>query len=518
MRLEPNRRSFMAGLGAAAAAGALIPAGAMAREDPEGLEYRTAGELATALADRKISARELLDAAISRIEAIDPKINAVVVRDFDRARAAADAADAALARGERRPLLGLPMTVKEQFNVAGLPTTWGNPNFKDWRPEVDALVVQRLKSAGAVILGKTNVPIRLGDWQSYNEVYGTTSNPWNLDRTPGGSSGGSAAALAAGFVPLEFGSDIGGSLRAPAHFCGVFSHKPSLDLVPQRGSGPPQTPPVPVRGDLAVIGPMARSAADLALELAVLAGPDEMAEGIGYKLALPSPRHERLADFRVLVIDTHPLCPTAGSIRTALNGLADRLGKTGCTILRESAKLPDLARTTRVYMELLAAVYSLDLSPEDRARIEAAAKVLSPEDQSLSAYRLRGISASHAEWIRASRVRAALRGQWFNLFQEVDVVLCPPMPTVAFPHDHAPQRTRQLDVDGSKVPYGDQVAWAAIATLNGLPATTMPIGHADSGLPIGMQIIGGFLEDRTTIAFAGLTEREFGGFTPPPQM
>jgi amidase len=518
MQLEPSRRSFIAGLGAAAASGPLMPAGAMTREDQSALAYRTAGELATTLADREISACELLDVVISRIEALDPKINAVVVRDFDRARAAADAADAALARGERRPLLGLPMTVKEQFNVAGLPTTWGNPQFKDWRPEADALVVQRLKSAGAVILGKTNVPIRLGDWQSYNEVYGTTNNPWSLERTPGGSSGGSAAALAAGLVPLEFGSDIGGSLRAPAHFCGVFSHKPSLDLVPQRGSGPPQTPPVPVRGDLAVIGPMARSAADLAIELAVVAGPDEMAEGMGYKLALPPPRHERLADFRVLVIDTHPLCPTAGSIRTALDGLAGRLGKTGCTILRESAKLPDLARTTRVYAELLAAVYSLDLSPEDRARIEAAAKVLSPEDQSLAVYRLRGISASHPEWIRASRARGALRGQWFSLFQEVDLVLCPPMPTAAFPHDHTLQRIRQLDVDGSKVPYGDQIAWAGIATLNGLPATTMPIGHTDSGLPIGMQIIGGFLQDRTTIAFAGLIEREFGGFVPPPMM
>jgi len=260
MEFQISRRSFMAGIGAAATAS--LPAGAVAREDTGGLAYRTAGELAKGLADRKISARELLDAAISRVEAVDPKINAVLVRDFDRARAAADAADAALARGERRPLLGLPMTVKEQFNIAGLPTTWGNPKFKDWGAEADALVVQRLKSAGAVILGKTNVPIALGDWQSYNEVYGTTNNPWDLDRTPGGSSGGAAAALAAGFVPIELGSDIGGSLRAPAHFCGVFSHKPSLDLVPQRGAGPPQTPASPVRGDLAVIGPMARSAAD----------------------------------------------------------------------------------------------------------------------------------------------------------------------------------------------------------------------------------------------------------------
>jgi amidase len=416
----------VAGIAATAAAGTLLPASTIARDSgdaSEGLAYRTAGDLVKALADRQVSSRELVDGAISRIEALDPKINAVVVRDFDRARTAADAADAALAKGERRALLGVPMTVKEQYAVAGLPTTWGDPKYKDRKAEVDALVVQRLKAAGAVILGKTNVPLNLADWQSFNEVYGTTNNPWDLSRTPGGSSGGSAAALAAGFVPLELGSDIGGSLRAPAHFCGVFSHKPTLDLVPQRGTGPPQAPAVPVRGDLAVCGPMARSAADLALALAVLAGPDEMAEGIGYKLSLPPPRHETLPDFRVLVIDAHPLCPTAASIKIALNGLADRLTNLGCRVLRESPKLPDLARTTRNYVELLAAVYSLDLSPDDRARIDAAAKALSPEDQSLAAYRLHGITANHSEWIRASRVRAALRGQWFNLFREVDIVL-----------------------------------------------------------------------------------------------
>jgi amidase len=519
MLVRTSRRSFVAGTAATVAAGTLLPVAAIARDAggaSEGLAYRTAGDLVKALADRQVSSRELVDGAISRIEALDPKINAVVVRDFDRARTAADAADAALAKGERRALLGVPMTVKEQYAVAGLPTTWGDPKNKDRKAEVDALVVQRLKAAGAVILGKTNVPLNLADWQSFNEVYGATNNPWDLSRTPGGSSGGSAAALAAGFVPLELGSDIGGSLRAPAHFCGVFSHKPTLDLVPQRGSGPPQAPAVPVRGDLAVCGPMARSAADLALELAVLAGPDEMAEGIGYKLSLPPARHETLPDFRVLVIDTHPLCPTAASIKIALNGLADQLTKLGCRVLRESPKLPDLARTTRTYVELLAAVYSLDLSPDDRARIDAAAKALSPEDQSLAAYRLRGITANHSEWIRASRVRAALRGQWFNLFREVDIVLCPPMPSLAFQHDHAPQRSRQLEVNGAKIPYNDQMAWAGIATLNGLPATTMPNGRTESGLPMGVQIVGGYLEDLTTVAFAGLIEREFGGFTPPP--
>lgn len=506
----------MAGAGAAVAASALKSHTAIAKEDPGGLAYRSAGDLLKMLADRKVSSRELVDAAIARIEALDPKLNAVVVRDFERARTAAQAADDALAKGEKKPLLGLPMTVKEQFGIAGLPTTWGDPKFKGWKAEVDALAVQRLKAAGGVILGKTNVPLNLSDWQSFNEVYGTTNNPWDATRSPGGSSGGSAAALAAGFVPLEFGSDIGGSLRAPAHFCGVFSHKPSLDLVPQRGAGPPQTPVVPTRGDLAVIGPMARSAADLGLLMEVAAGPDELTDGVGYKLALPPPRHEKLSDFRVLVIDKHPLCPTAASITAALNGLGERLGKAGCTVMRESPKLPDLAETARVYRALLSAFFSADLPPQARERVEAAAKALSPDDRSLSAESLRGVTASHPDWIRKSRARGALRARWLALFQDVDIVLCPPMPTVAFPHDHSPQFARKLDIDGTMVPYNDQSVWAGIATLNGLPATTMPIGRTASGLPIGVQIIGGYLEDKTTIAFAGLIEREFGGFTPPP--
>jgi amidase len=516
---EPSRRSFIAAAGAAAAATALAPAGRVSAADRAEPAYRSASELVQTLAARQVSSRELVDSAIARIEALDPKINAVVVRDFDRARAAADAADAALARGERHPLLGLPMTVKEAFNVAGLPTTWGHPKFKDWRPDADALAVQRLKAAGAIILGKTNVPVDLGDWQSYNEVYGTTNNPWDFGRSPGGSSGGAAAALAAGFVPLELGSDIGGSLRAPAHFCGVFSHKPSLDLVPQRGGGPPQTPAIAARGDLAVAGPMARSAADLALELKVLAGPDELSDGIGYKLALPPPRHDRLADFRVLAIDQHPLCQTAASVSAALDAFADRLAKLGCNVLRTSAKMPDLAVTTRNYVELLSAFFSADLSPDDRLRVETAAQALSPDDLSISAARLRGLTMTHAAWIKTSRVRNGLRARWQALFQDVDVVLCPSMPTAAFPHDHSsPMRARELDIDGKKAPYTDQIAWAGIATSNGLPSTTMPIGHTAGGLPIGVQITGGYLDDNTTIAFAGLVEREFGGFTPPPDV
>ncbi len=464
-----------------------------------------------------MSSRELVDAAIARIEAVNPRINAVVVKDYERARAAADAADAARSRGESKPLLGLPMTVKEQFNIQGLPTTWGRPDAKGWMPPGDALVVTRLKAAGAVILGKTNVPLDLGDWQSYNEIYGTTNNPWDLGRSPGGSSGGSAAALAAGLVPLELGADIGGSLRAPAHYCGVFSHKPSLNLVPMRGAGPPQAPVnVPVGNNLAVLGPMARSAADLALALDVLAGPDEMWDGIGYRLALPPPRHDQLVDYRVLVIDTHPLFPTAKSVSAVLNTLADALAKAGCKVTRPDRTMPPLAFLTRNYVELLAAEDQGSVTPQSRAQILADASTLPPDDDSLRATYLRGATMSHAAAIQAGYIRGGLRARWQALFAEHDVILCPPMPTPAFPHDHSPQLRRRIDVDGRSLPYGNQIVWATIPTNCGFPSTTVPIARTDEGLPVGVQVIGGYLSDRTTLAFAGMIEREYGGFVRPP--
>ena len=231
---------------------------------------------------------------------------------------------------------------------------------------------------------------------------------------------------------------------------------------------------------------------------------------------MPSPRHEKMEDFRVLVIDTHPLCPTVSSVASALNNLTEQLAKRGCQVVRESPKLPDLAQTTRIYFELLAAFFGADLPPEVRERVETAAKSLSADNQSLEASNLRGLTMNHVDWVHKSRIRGGLRARWQALFEDVDVVLCPAMPTPAFPHDHAPQRTRKLDIDGTTVSYGDQKAWIGVATLTGLPATVAPIGRSDSGLPIGVQMIGGDLEDRTTIAFAGLIEREFGGFVPPP--
>jgi amidase len=510
MANDQSRRDVLIGAGAM---GVSMASPSLAQ--PSRDAYRGARELAAALAGGQVSAIELTNQAIARIEALDPKLNAVVVRDFEHARDAAKEADAALARGERKPLLGVPMTVKEAFNVAGLATTWGLPGTKDRLVADDAVTVARLKAAGAIILGKTNVPFMLADWQSYNAVYGQTNNPWDVTRTPGGSSGGAAAALAAGFVPLELGSDIGGSLRVPAHFCGVYAHKPTHGLIPSRGHVPPRAAALPMEVDLAVVGPMARSADDLALALDILAGPDEPL-ATAYRLALPPPRHDKLADYRVLIVDSHPLLPTGSAVRGAIARLADNLAKAGTKITRGSPLLPDLALAGRTYQTLLTSFLGADVPSEAYERMREAAAGLPKEDNGLEAAGARGWVLSHRDWIWADRVRAGIAARFRALFGEFDVIVCPIMPTPAFPHDHGEPRARRIDIDGRPHPYLAQIMWPGVATLTGQPATAVPLGRADNGLPVGAQIVGPYLEDRTTIAFAGLIERAFGGFTPPP--
>jgi amidase len=481
-----------------------------------GFVYRSASELLELLAAGEVSAVELAEEAIARIERYDATINAVCVRDFDRALAAARDADAARARGEVRPLLGVPITVKESYHVAGLPITWGMPVFKDFVSDTDALAVARVKAAGAVVLGKTNVPFVLGDVQSYNEIYGTTGNPWDPERTCGGSSGGSAAALAAGYGALSLGSDIAGSLRNPAHFCGIYAHKPTFGLVPGRGHTPPPAPVLPGERDLAVIGPMARTAADLSLLLDLLAEPDPLTLGVAYRLALPPARHTDLADHRVLVIDSHPVVPTSASVRTAIDGFVDKLTGAGVKVARESALLPDQTAAAGLYLRMLLSVLGASFPPEHYEQARAAAAQLDAADRSLAAESTRGTALSHKDWVLADQERTVLRQRWRELFAEFDVVLAPIMPTPAFPHDHSDLNTRLINIDGTDHYYLSQVALAGMATLPGLPATVFPIGRSEEGLPIGVQAIGPMYEDRTPLRFAELAERDFGGFTPPP--
>jgi amidase len=480
------------------------------------LDHLGATQLLDEMAAGRVSAVELAEAAAARIDRHDGVLNAVCVRDFDRALDAARAADAARARGEGGPLCGVPMTVKESFRVAGLPSTWGFPESAGFRATEDAVAVARVRAAGAVVLGVTNVPLALGDLQTYNDVYGTTANPWDPRRSPGGSSGGSAAALAAGYGALSLGSDIGGSLRNPAHFCGVYAHKPTLGLLPARGHTPPGLPARPAENELAVIGPMARTAADLALLLDVLAGPDELALGAGYRLALPGPRHDALADHRVLVLDAHPSIPTSAAVRAAVDRFAADLAGAGAAVARRSPLLPDQEAAARVYMHLLLSELGAGFPPAVYEDARAAAARLDPDDRSLAAERARGTVLSHRDWVRAAAERAELRRRWRELFAEFDVVVLPVTPTPAYPHDHSPMSTRRVTVDGVEHDYLDQLALAGVATLPGLPATALPLGTSGDGLPIGVQAVGPAYGDRTTLRFAELVEREFGGFTPPP--
>ncbi|MGR4868607.1 amidase family protein [Variovorax sp. LARHSF232] len=445
---------------------------------PDSLIAAGAGPCAQAVAAGHISALELCDAAIARIEALDGPINAVVVRDFERAHAQARAADATRARGERPPLLGVPMTVKESFNVAGLPTSWGLPPFKNFMPAQDAVAVARLKAAGAVILGKSNVAAGLADWQSSNPVYGRTANPLDLARSAGGSSGGGAAALAAGMVALEMGSDMYGSIRVPAHFCGVYGHKPSIGVLPTRGHDFPATQMEP--GDFpAVVGPLARSADDLDLVLAAIGGPD-LPQSRAWHLVMPAPRHARLRDFRVLVLAEHPAAAASASMRAAMEGMAERLAREGATVARSSELLPDLKDIGAGYVTLVTTMLGA-FQPGGSTRLSA------------------------HDWIRLMGKREAFRVQWRAFFERFDALLCPPFGCAAFAHEDNPDwEARRLMIDEQPTPYGAQGAWATMASLAGLPATVAPIAKEADGLPLGVQIIGPFLEDRTTIALARL--------------
>lgn len=467
---------------------------------------------AAALRAGRVSSVELLRAYLDRVDRFNPGLNAVVVDDRDAALKQARAADRALAKGEvLGPLHGLPMTVKESFDLAGRPTTWGHPTRKDHRATSDALAVQRLKSAGAVIFGKTNVPLNLADFQSYNEVYGTTNNPWDPARAPGGSSGGSAAAVAAGLCALEFGSDIGGSIRNPAAYCGVYGHKPTWCIVPKRGHSLVPTPGAEM--DLSVVGPIARSAADLALALKVTADPDALtARGVSYKLPAPPASVKGL---RVAVWLDEAIAPVDDVVKARVEAAARALAKAGAKVDFKARPAFDAAHAHAVYNLLLQA--NMAARRPDYDRLVEERSRLRPDDTGPHAQALRASTASYRDVFIAQQQREQLRWAWHDFFGRHDLLLMPITVTPAFPHDPSePMPARTMRVNGAEVSYFNQLFWAGLATASFLPATVAPGGLAPSGLPVGVQIVGPEYADRSTIWLAEQLARLIGGFQPPP--
>jgi amidase len=472
--------------------------------------YSTATEMAAALDRGEVSSVELVELHIARIEQLDGEINAIPVRTFERAREAARQADERRHAGDRAPLLGLPLTLKESTQVAGLPQSAGIEPFRDLRPAADGRVAGRIFAAGGCLLGKTNIPVALGDWQADSPIYGRTNNPWDLRRSPGGSTGGGGAALALGMTPLEIGSDIGGSIRVPAAFCGVYGHRPSETAIPREGSFPLAELPNPAEV-MGVQGPMARSAADLELLFDVVAGP-VVGEEAGWRLDVPRARGERLSDLRVAIMPPTPLAQPSSAMQAKVDELASFVAAAGAHV-GEAMPAVDHEAYFRDYLMLLSAITS---QGQPRGQRDHAAAAMIGAGTLVADAMGRGMVLDAHEYLALLRRREAARAVWRSFFTEWDVLVSPTILDVAFEHQTGEQQLRTLSIDGRTVPYWLNLVYPMWAIFAGQPATAFPAGPSPEGLPLGLQAVGPYLEDRTTIRFAQLLERDWHGFVPPP--
>lgn len=478
------------------------------------LNKLSAQDISKQIKTKKLSAVEALDFFIARIETHNPTLNAVVATRFDEARAEAQQADAKQARGEPLPVLhGVPMTIKDAFEVEGVTCDVGAPNFAGKVSTQSSLVVERLRHAGAIIIGKTNTPIFCSDWQSFNAVHGTSNNPYHLEHTPGGSSGGAAAALAAGLTPMEYGSDIGGSIRIPAHYCGLFGHKPTHGLVPQIGHVPPVHGAL-AEGDLAVVGPLAKTVDDLeTLFDATLGAHGPMAQAM--QIALQGSRFENARGLRVGIWADDAFCAVDTEIAAAIEAAGKTLEALGAEVKQVKPDF-DLAWNTQIYALLLNPIMGRGFSDSVHQRMQKTVDAASDDDMSYATLQARGIRLLHKDWLMWDEHRAQLAAEWQAYFQQVDVLLCPVSPTPAMPHMQEPNvYARPFSVNGETRGYMENIVWPGVATVCNLPATSVPLPPHSSGLPMGMQIIGPAYEDKTPIGVARLLEQAGYGFQAP---
>ncbi|UCD82066.1 MAG: amidase, partial [Desulfobacterales bacterium] len=461
------------------------------------LPFRSAKQLASLIRRKKVGCLELLDLYLQRVERYNARINAVVFTDVEAARKRARAADKALAQHSLwGPLHGVPMTIKDSYDVIGMPTTWGVPQYKNNYPKKNAIAVNRLLDAGAVIFGKTNIPLYLADWQSFNEIFGTTSNPWDVTRVPGGSSGGSAAALAAGLTGLEAGSDIGASIRNPAHYCGVYGHKPTYGIVSPRGQA---LPGVVAATDIAVVGPLARSADDLSLALEVMAGLDPI-DSAGWQLRLPKPRNKMLRDYKVAVVYTDPEAEVDDEVQKRIRAVVAFLRQNKVTVSTKARPKIEARRAHHNYIRLLRAATVGRLTSDAFEKNLEALNTVVPDDTSYPALMIRAQAMYHREWLKLNEERHRMRLAWADFFDEYDLLLCPAATTTAFPHNQNGERwERMVMVNGKPQPSTTQMFWAGYSCNFYLPSTVAPAGFASDGLPVGVQIVGPQYGDYTCI-------------------
>ena len=478
------------------------------------LHYAKATELADKIRKKEIGCLEILDLYLARTEKYNDALNAIILLDKEAARKRAIEADKALAKGELwGPFHGVPMTIKESFDVAGKPSTWGVPAFEHNIARDDCLAVKRMKASGVTLFGKTNVPFMLSDWQSFNQIYGTTNNPWDINRSPGGSSGGSAAALAAGMTGIDAGSDIGASIRNPAHYCGIFGHKPTFGILPTVGHALPGDE---VPADISVIGPLARGADDLRIATLAMAGVTGQ-DSAGLSLKLQETRKKEIREFRVGVLLESPCCVQDNELTDQLQVAIDSLAALGINIDDKVKPLADLERANLVYLMLLRATTGSRLVSDNEFEKHRARAIKSdPYDFSYKTIQDRAVTMSHREWLAWNNERELLRREWQHFFDDYDLLLTPVAASAAFPHDQSGERPdRTIPINDGRESGIDQLFWAGLPGAVYLPATSAPVGLTRSGLPCGLQIIGPYMQDLTTIHFSKLIETHLGGFVAP---